>query len=54
MEKLNAEALKMGSTTQFTATEAGQALEYMAMAGWKTDNMLDGLAPIMDLAAASG
>ena len=36
MEKLNAEALKMGSTTQFTATEAGQALEYMAMAGWKT------------------
>ena len=29
-EKLNAEALKMGSTTQFTATEAGQALEYMA------------------------
>lgn len=54
MEQLNAEALKMGSTTQFTATEAGQALEYMAMAGWKTDNMLDGLAPIMDLAAASG
>lgn len=54
MEKLNAEALKMGSTTQFTATQAGEALEYMAMAGWKTDQMLSGLAPIMNLAAASG
>lgn len=54
MEKLNAEALKMGSTTQFTATQAGEALEYMAMAGWKTDQMLYGLAPIMNLAAASG
>ena len=54
MEKLNAEALKMGSTTQFTATEAGQALEYMAMAGWKTSAMINGLEPIMNLAAASG
>lgn len=54
MEKLNAKALEMGSTTQFTATEAGEALEYMAMAGWKTDDMLEGLAPIMNLAAASG
>ena len=54
MEKLNAEALKMGSTTQFTATEAGQALDYMAMAGWKTSSMFNGLDPIMNLAAASG
>ncbi|MBR3795959.1 MAG: phage tail tape measure protein [Clostridia bacterium] len=54
MVKLNAAALEMGSTTQFTATEAGEALEYMAMAGWKTDEMLAGLAPIMNLAAASG
>lgn len=54
MEKLNSEAIKMGSTTKFTATEAGEALEYMAMAGWKTNQMLDGLAPIMNLAAASG
>ncbi len=44
----------MGSTTSFTATEAGQALEYMAMAGWKTGDMLDGLEGIMHLAAASG
>lgn len=44
----------MGATTAFTATEAAQALEYMAMAGWKTDDMLNGLEGIMHLAAASG
>lgn len=54
MEALTAKAIEMGSTTSFTSTEAGKALEYMAMAGWKSDEMLAGLAPIMDLAAASG
>ena len=54
MEKLNALAKKMGETTQFTAEEAGQGLEYMAMAGWKTQDMLKGLPGIMHLAAASG
>ena len=54
MADLRAAALEMGSTTSFTASEAGEALQYMAMAGWKTQDMLDGLAPIMDLAAASG
>ena len=48
------EAKHMGATTQFTAVEAGKALEYMAMAGWKTDQMLGGLPGIMNLAAASG
>ena len=47
-------ALDMGSTTAFTATEAAQALQYMAMAGWGTREMLGGLSPIMNLAAASG
>ena len=54
VEKLRAAAEEMGRTTKFTATEAGEALEYMAMAGWKTDEMLDGLSGVMDLAAASG
>lgn len=54
MEKLNALAKKMGETTQFTAEEAGQGLEYMAMASWKTQDMLKGLPGIMNLAAASG
>ena len=54
LERLTQAAIDMGSTSAFTATEAGQAMQYMAMAGWKTEAMLDGLAPIMDLAAASG
>lgn len=54
MSRLNAIAKEMGATTQFTAVEAGQALEYMAMAGWKTEQMIGGLPGIMNLAAASG
>jgi len=54
MEKLNAKAKEMGSTTKFTATEAAEAFNYMAMAGWKTEDMLDGIEGIMSLAAASG
>ena len=54
MAKLTALAKEMGATTKFTAVEAGQALEYMAMAGWKTEDMLGGLKGVMDLAAASG
>lgn len=54
MEKLRDKAREMGETTQFTATEAGDALGYMAMAGWKTDDMLNGLEGVMNLASASG
>lgn len=53
-EQLNAKAQEMGKATQFSAAESAQAMEYMAMAGWKTDNMLGGIEGIMDLAAASG
>lgn len=54
MGRLNAIAKEMGATTKFTATESGQALQYMAMAGWKADQMISGLPGIMNLAAASG
>lgn len=54
MDIVKEKAEEMGRTTSFTATEAGQAFEYMAMAGWKPVEMLDGIAPVMDLAAASG
>lgn len=54
MEALEAKAREMGASTKFSASEAGQAMEYMAMAGWKTEDMLDGISGIMDLAAASG
>lgn len=51
---LTAKAQEMGATTKFTATEAADGLSYMAMAGWKTEQMLDGLPGIMNLAAAGG
>ena len=51
---LTDKAREMGATTQFSATEASDALSYMAMAGWKTEEMLSGIEGIMSLAAASG
>ena len=54
MKRLTELAKEMGETTQFSAQEAGQGLEYMAMAGWKTQDMINGLPGIMYLAAASG
>lgn len=53
-DKLREKAIEMGAKTQFSATEAGDAMGYMAMAGWKTADMLDGIEGIMNLAAASG
>ncbi|MDD7349750.1 MAG: phage tail tape measure protein [Clostridiales bacterium] len=54
MVRLTEKAKEMGATTKFTATQSGQAFEYMAMAGWKTSQMLNGISGIMSLAAASG
>ena len=54
LEKLSAKAKQMGATTKFSATESATALKYMAMAGWKTNQMVSGLSGVMNLAAASG
>lgn len=54
LELLRDKAKEMGKTTKFSATESAEALNYMAMAGWKTEDMLNGLEGIMNLAAASG
>lgn len=54
MEALSASAREWGSNTKFSATEAGQGFEYMAMAGWKTEEMLAGIGPILNLATAAG
>lgn len=54
MQKLTDKAKMMGETTKFSATESAEALQYMAMAGWKTEDMLNGIEGIMNLAAASG
>lgn len=54
LEKLRDKAREMGSKTKFSASEAAEAMNYMAMAGWKTGDMLSGIDGIMNLAAASG
>lgn len=54
MAMLTQKAQEMGRTTKFTASESAEAFNYMAMAGWKTNEMLDGLEGILNLAAASG
>ena len=53
-DQLRAKAREMGAKTKFSASEAASAMEYMAMAGWKTSDMLNGIEGIMNLAAASG
>ncbi len=54
IDKLTEKAREMGAKTKFSATESAEAFEYMAMAGWKTEDMLNGIEGIMNLASASG
>ena len=49
MNIIRAKAREMGSQTKYSASEAGQAFEYMAMAGWKADDMINGIEGIMNL-----
>lgn len=54
LDALSEKAREMGSKTKFSASEAAEAMNYMAMAGWKTEDMLSGIEGVMNLAAASG
>ncbi|MCM1061482.1 MAG: phage tail tape measure protein, partial [Eubacterium sp.] len=54
LEELTEKAKEMGATTKFTSAETADAFSYMAMAGWKTEDMLSGIDGILSLAAASG
>lgn len=54
LSKLTEKAKEMGAKTKFSASEAAEVMNYMAMAGWKTEEMLNGVEGIMNLAAASG
>ena len=47
-------AREMGATTKFSASDSAEALNYMALAGWDSKQMMEGLSGVMDLAAASG
>lgn len=54
LQALRDKAREMGEKTKFSASEAADAMSYMAMAGWKTGDMLSGIEGIMNLATASG
>ncbi len=54
LKALEEMAKEMGATTKFSASEAAEGLKYMAMAGWDTQQQLDGLPGVLNLAAASG
>ena len=54
LQALRDKAREMGSQTKFSASEAAVTMNYMAMAGWKTEDMLSGIEGVMNLAAASG
>ena len=52
-QKLSEMAKQMGETTKYTAAESAEAFQYMALAGWNTEEMLEGIAPILNLATAA-
>lgn len=54
LNELETAARLYGATTKFSATEAADALKYMALAGWNSQQAIAGLPAVLDLAAASG
>lgn len=54
MARLTATAQELGSKTQFSASQAAEAMTYLGMAGWKTEQIISGMPGLLDLAAASG
>ncbi|MDQ0174375.1 phage tail tape measure protein [Bacillus chungangensis] len=51
-EKMRATAKHLGETTVFTATQAGEGMEYLALAGWKVNEIIAGMPGMLNLAAA--
>lgn len=54
LEELEAQAREMGATTRFSATDAASGMEYLAMAGFDTQEIMDTMPGLLDLAASSG
>ena len=52
-DSLRSKALEMGAKTKYSASEAAEGFQYMALAGWDTGEMLEGIEPILKLAGAS-
>lgn len=53
LEALTAKAKEMGAQTIYSASESADAFSYMALAGWDAKQMLDGIEPVLNLAAAA-
>ena len=53
-QALEKEAIRLGATTKFTAGESAAAMEKMALAGFKTNQIIAAMGGVLDLAAASG
>ncbi|PNZ27382.1 phage tail tape measure protein [Staphylococcus rostri] len=53
-QQLRDKALEMGAKTKFSASQSAEALNYMALAGWDSKEMMSGIDGVMQLAAASG
>ena len=53
LQDLRDKAKEMGASTKFSASESAEAMNYMAMAGWNSKQMIAGLPGILNLAAAS-
>ena len=54
MDTLSTLAKQMGSETAFSASECAEALNYLALAGYSTQEMCDTLPTVLNLAAAGG
>lgn len=51
---LREKAKELGATTRFSATEAAKGMDFLAMAGYKTNEIIDAMPGLLNLAAASG
>ena len=54
LDSMSAKAKELGASTKFSATEVASAFKYMSLAGWSTQQQLDGIDGVLNLAAASG
>lgn len=54
LEELRSQAVELGADTSFSASEAAQGMENLAAAGFETNEIMDAMPGLLDLAAASG
>ena len=54
MQTLEDRAREMGAATQFSAKDAAEAMGFMALAGWDTQQVYDAIPDVLNLAAAAG